>query len=95
MEFEEALRQDRASLAAKRVKTPSVDEETGTKQGEEQTPPPNNVGPHLQDTGGRSLKDDTGTEHGDDSSASPTAWESPEEKSAKIAQSYAHLGLGS
>lgn len=90
--FEEALRQDQASLAAKKVRTPAVSE-TDTQQQEEQTPP-SIVPDSTEDAGGRSLRD-TRIEPEDGPIISPSAEETPEQRRAKIAQSFAHLELGS
>lgn len=59
---------------------------------ESQGPPPEAEGDEDAG-GGRSLRD-VGVEHGDGSMDPPPAEETPEQRRAKIALSYARLGLG-
>ncbi|CAM9973417.1 unnamed protein product [Ectocarpus fasciculatus] len=107
--FEEALRRDRQASATRNTKAPAIGH-VDTKQAEEQDLPPTIgendkrqegcQGPRPEaegdeDVGGGRSLGGVDVEHGDDSTDAPAAEETAEQRRAKIALSYARLGLGS
>ncbi|CBJ30336.1 expressed unknown protein [Ectocarpus siliculosus] len=98
--FEEALRRDREAPASRKTKAPAFGDddtqhvgENDNRQEESQGPPPEAEGD--EDVGGGRSLGGIGVGHGDGSTDPPPAEETTEQRRAKIALSYARLGLGS
>ncbi|CAM9989699.1 unnamed protein product [Ectocarpus sp. 13 AM-2016] len=90
--FEEALRRDREASATTNAKATAIDKDE-TQQQEEQVHPPEAEGD--EDVGGGRSLGGVGVGHGDGSTDAPPAEETAEQRRAKIALSYARLGLRS
>ncbi|CAM9106803.1 unnamed protein product [Ectocarpus sp. 4 AP-2014] len=98
--FEEALRRDREASASRNTEAPAFGDddtqhvgENDKRQEEEQVHPPEAEGD--EDVGGGRSSGGIGVGHGDGSTDPPPAEETAEQRRAKIALSYARLGLGS